>query len=142
MPRVFLSYSSAYGHLLEPFRRLLQVLEFDVDVFDEPDINRPPASIVQSRLGAADAVVVLLGPSEHTSASGSTVDAARWPNEECILAVTLKKPMAIILHAGTRLPQLTENLQTPAVFDFWDANSFLRSVPHVIKHLQDLRRQF
>ena len=142
MPKVFLSYSSAYGHLLEPFRRLLQVLEFDVDVFDEPDINRPPASVVQSRLGAADAVVVLLGPGERTGTSGSVADASRWPNEECILAVTLKKPVAVILHPGTRLPQLIDHLQTPAVFDFWDPSSFLRSVPHVVKHLQDLRRQF
>jgi hypothetical protein len=142
MPKVFLCYSSAYGHLLEPFRRLLQVLELDVDVFDEPDIQRPPASIVQSRLGAADAVVVLLGPAERTSAPASPTDAARSPNEECILALTLKKPTAIILHPGTRLPQLTENIQTPPVFDFWDAGSFLRSAPHVLKHLLDLRRQF
>lgn len=142
MPKVFLSYSSAYGHLLEPFRRLLQVLEFEVDVFDETDINRPPAHIVQSRLGAADAVVVLLGPGEQPIAPGSPADASRWPHEECILAVTLKKPTAIILHYGTRLPQLAENLQTPAVFDFWDPSSFLRSAPNVVKHLQDLRRQF
>jgi len=142
MPKAFLAYSSAYGHLLEPFRRLLQVLEFDVDVFDEPDINRPPAAVVQNRLGSADAVIVLLGPGERPSAPGSVVDASRYPNEECILAVTLKKPLAIILHPGTRLPQLAENLQTSPVFDFWDANSFLRSSPHIVKHLQDLRRQF
>ncbi len=141
MPKVFLSYSSAYGHLLEPFRRLLQVLEFDVDVFDEPDLDRPPASVVQSRMGAADAVVILLGPVARDS-PGSPIEASRWPNEECILAATLKKPMAIIVHPGTRLPQLAENLQTPAVFDFWDPGSFMRSVSHILKHLQDLRRQF
>jgi len=142
MPKCFLSYSSAYGHLLDPLRRLLQVLEFDVDVFDEPDISRPPADVVHSRLATADAVVVLLGPREQVAAGGSAVEPSRWPNEECILAATLKKPLAIILHPGTRLPQMAENLQTPAVFDFWDSGSFLRSAPQVVKHLQDLRRQF
>lgn len=142
MPKAFLVYSSAYGHLVEPFRRLLQVLEFDVDVFDEPDIDRPPSGIVQSRLGAADAVVVLLGPQEPASTPGATVEAARQANEECIQAITLKKPLAIILHPGTRPPQLADNLQTPPKFDFWDPGSFLRSAAHVFKHLQDLRRQF
>jgi len=137
MPKCFLSYGSAYRHLVEPVRRLLQVLEFEVDLSDEPDLERTSANIVQSRIAAADAVVVLLGPAEPNSNEPS-----RWPNEECIYALTLKKPLAILRHLHTRLPELAADLQTPAVFDFWEPASFQNSVHHVVKHLQDLRRQF
>lgn len=140
MPRCFLSYNSAYGHLVEPFRRLLQVLEFEVDVFDEPDLENSPATIAKRKIDAADAVVVLLGPDSQT-ASGQP-DPARWVNEECLYSLTLKKPLAIIRHLKTRLPELAEGTQTPATFDFWDAASFQRSVHTIVKHLQDLKRQF
>ncbi|HZF11276.1 MAG TPA: hypothetical protein VFE33_20980 [Thermoanaerobaculia bacterium] len=141
MPKCFLSYGSAYRHLVEPVRRLLQVLEFEVDLSDEPDLERTSANIVQSRIAAADAVVVLLGPAER-STNGGSLEPARWPNEECIYALTLKKPLAIFRHLHTRLPEIASGLQTPAVFDFWDPASFQSSVHHVVKHLQDLRRQF
>ena len=140
MPRCFLSYSSGYGHLLDPFRRLLQVLEFEVDVFDEPDLEHPPVAIVQRRIDAADAVVVLLGPDSQNA--GSQPEPARWANEECIYSLTLKKPLAIIRHLKTRLPEMAEGVQTPATFDFWDAVSFQRSIHAIVKHLQDLKRQF
>lgn len=57
MTRAFLSYSGGYAHLLEPFRKLLQTLEFKVDVFDGADIERPPFASFQQRIEAAECMV-------------------------------------------------------------------------------------
>ena len=94
-------------------------------------MERPPASIIQGRIAAADAVVVLLGPTLQPSSQGGAPERDRWVNEECIYALTLKKPLAIIRHLKTRLPEMTEGLQTPATFDFWEADSFRQSVHNI-----------
>jgi hypothetical protein len=58
----FLSYSECYRPVMETVRRLLETLEFQVDVFDGPDLGRPPINVIQQRIVAADCVVLLLGP--------------------------------------------------------------------------------
>lgn len=139
--KCFLSYSSAYAHLLAPIRGLLESLDFDVDVFDGPDIEHPPAHVVEKRLAAADAVVVLLGPSAPPPSDLHGAEPAQWPAEEAAFARALKKPTALVVHPGTRLPKLLENVQTPPHFGFWDPESFRDRIPFLVKHLLDLRRQ-
>jgi hypothetical protein len=124
-----------------PFKRLLEAVGFEADVFDEANSSRPAAAIVHARIVAADAVLVLLGPNERTEPRVPS-EPSRWPHEECILAKTLSKPLAIIHHPGTRLPEMVAHAHTPASFDFWDADSFREQCGKVVKHLIDLRQQF
>ncbi|HUT37416.1 MAG TPA: hypothetical protein VNE39_28300 [Planctomycetota bacterium] len=144
MTQVFLCYSSSYGHLLEPLRKLLQTLEFKVDVFDGPDIERPPFASFIQRIESADGVVALLGPkspppSDH-SAQGD-LEPAPCPEQESVYAAGREKPVALIVHTGTRVPEAFRESQTAARFDFWDASSFLTNAHHVVKHLLDLKRR-
>lgn len=125
---------------METIRRLLETLEFQVDVFDGPDLERPPVSIFQQRIAAADCMVLLLGPRDP---GGKDAEPAHWPAEEGVYAAGREKPipLALILHPGTRVPDMIRNLQTPARFDFWDPADLLRNIHHVVKHLLDLKRR-
>jgi hypothetical protein len=142
MAKCFLSYSNAYRPLMETIRRLLECLEFHVDVFDGPDLDQPPTAVFQQRIAAADCMVLLLGPSERETRDDNS-EPAHWPAEEGLYAIGRDKPMpiAIILHPGTRVPGLLRSLQTPARFDFWDSDDQLRNIDHVVKHLLDLKRR-
>lgn len=142
MAKAFLSFSHSYQPVMETVRRTLEALEFQVDVFDGPDGERPPAQAFQQRIADADCIVVLLGPS-HRSQPGETVEPASWPAEEAVWAAAREKPlpMALILHAGTRVPDLIRNLQTPAKLDFWSETDFLKNLHHVLRHLLDLKRR-
>lgn len=141
MAKCLLSYSSAYGHLKEPFMRLLNILGFEVDVFDEPNIERPPKSIVEERISAVDAVVVLYGPSLKPDATHMTIEGALWPHFEADYAIRQNKPLALIVHPKTQLPVLLEDYQTYPQFDFWKSEAFLENVHHIVKHLLDLKRR-
>lgn len=136
-PTCFISYSEGYRLVMETARHLLEALEFKVDVFDGPDIERPPIDVVKQRIAAADCTLLLLGP--PTPGEGPT-DPARWPAEEGVIAAAINKPMAIVLHPGTRVPESLQKLQTPVRFDFWSESEFLGKVHHLVKHVLDLRR--
>jgi len=127
---------------METIRRLLDTLEFQVDVFDGPDLTRPPASVFQQRIAAADCLVLLLGPPQREP-GGQDAEPAHWPAEEGVYAVGREKqmPLALILHPGTRVPDMIRHLQTPARFDFWEPTDLLRNIHHVVKHLLDLKRR-
>jgi hypothetical protein len=140
VPLCFLSYSEAYRPIMETIRHLLEVLEFRVDVFDGPDLDRPPLAEFQHRLLAADCVVVLLAP-KVPNPGQRDLEPAPWPAEEGIYAVAKDKPVALIVHAGTRIPETLRQLQTPARFDFWNPVDFQKHVHHVTKHLLDLKRR-
>jgi hypothetical protein len=142
MAKCFLSYSEAYRPIMETIRRLLETLEFHVDVFDGPDLERPPVSVFQQRIATADCMVLLLGPPQRESA-GQDAEPAHWPAEEGIYAVGRERPipLALILHPGTRVPNMLGNIQTPARFDFWDPADLLFNIHHIIKHLLDLKRR-
>jgi hypothetical protein len=139
MALCFLSYSESYRPVMETMRRLLETLEFQVDVFDGPDLNRPPLLEFQHRLLAADCVVLLLGPREPRPGQ-KDLEPAPWPAEEGIYAVAKEKTMAIFVHPGTRVPETLRSLQTPVRLDFWDPADFVNNVHRVVKHLFDLRR--
>ncbi len=140
MSTCFLSYSESYRPVMETIRRLLETLGFSVDVFDGPDLSRPPLAEFQHRLLAADCVVVLLGP-RQPDPGGQNLEPAPWPAEEGIYAVAKEKPIALIVHPGTRVPETIQALQTPARFDFWNAEDFVRNVHNVLKHLIELQRR-
>ncbi|RPI47277.1 MAG: hypothetical protein EHM59_04990 [Betaproteobacteria bacterium] len=80
MATCFLSYSEAYRPVMETLRHLLVTLEFQVDVFDGPDLSRPPLAEFQHRLLTADCVVLLLGPREP-AAGRQDLEPAHWPAE-------------------------------------------------------------
>jgi hypothetical protein len=142
MAKCFLSYSDAYRPVMETIRRLLETLEFQVDVFDGPDLERPPASVFQQRVATADCMVLVLGPS-HQQPAGQDAEPAHWPAEEGVYAAGRERPipLALILHPGTRVPSMISNLQTPARFDFWDSSDLLGNIHHIVKHLLDLKRR-
>lgn len=103
-----------------------------MDVFDGPDLSRPPLAEFQHKLLAADCVVVLLGPRQPRPGQRD-LEPAHWPAEEGIYAVAKEKPVAlIIVHPGTRIPETILPLQTPARFDFWDPNDFVKNTHHVV----------
>lgn len=140
MAKCFLSYSSGYEHLKEPFRRLLEVIGFDsVDVFDGPDFSRVSA-IVEQKIQNADAVVVLYGPSRRPQENQESVEGANWPTQEALYAFSIRKPSVLIVHNGTHIPELIADQQTAARFDFWAPQTFLDNVHHIAKFLMDLKR--
>lgn len=137
MTTCFRSYSYSYRQAMEWVRNLLEVLDFEVSVFDSPDL-RPPADVVHTEIEKADCVVVLLGPD---FAGGSpSLHPAMWPYEEAVYANGRRKPIAMIVHPGTAIPDLSE-AQTPPRFDFRDPASFAENVHHVVKHLLDTKRR-
>lgn len=140
MTSCFLSYSESYRSLMETLRRLLEILEFKIDVFDGPDLDRPPLAEFQHRVLAADCVVLLLGPREPRPGQ-QDIEPAPWPAEEGIYAVAKEKPVALFVHPGTRIPETLRTLQTPARFDFWSADDFVKNVHNIMKHLLDLKRR-
>ena len=136
--RCFLCYSGAYSHLKDPMRKLLSSVGFDpVDVFDEPQMHTID-SVVKERLAAADAVVVLYGPSARPSSDGARMDGAQWPLVEASIAIGMQKPWILILHKGLPVPGILQSQAAPS-FDFWDPNSFLENAHHVVRHLLQLR---
>ncbi len=142
MAKCFLSYSEAYRPVMEIIRRLLEALEFQVDIFDGPDLDRPPASVFQQRIAAADCMVLLLGPLKSEIGT-QDAEPAPWPAEEGVYAAGREKPIPVgmIIHPGTRVPETLRNLQTPARFNFWDSADLLRNMHHIVKHLLDLKRR-
>lgn len=140
MAKCFLSYSHSYRDVMEAIRGLLETLEFQVDVFDGPDIQRPPFSVFQQRIDSAECMVLLLGP-KLTQPGGTDSEPAEWPFMEAVYALGKDKPLAVIVHPGTRVPDALREHQTPARFDFWQPASFLKNAHHVVKHLLDLKRR-
>jgi hypothetical protein len=142
MARCFISYSYDYRHIMEIMRNVLRVLEFDsVDVVDEPDDQRPPHALVEKRIEEADCVLVLYGPQHQPQRGKRDFEGAKWPHEEAIFAYGKRKPLTLILHTGTKLPEFLNDLQSPARFDFWDHQSFLDNVHNILKHLMDFKRR-
>lgn len=140
--KCFLSYSFGYRHIMDAIRHLLEVLEFEaIDVFEGPDDQHPPASVVEQRIANADCVVILYGPPAPPDGRSGATDAARWVTEEALMSYGAKKPLTLILHAGTQLPALLQAYQSPPRFDFWNPTSFFENAHHVVKHLRDLKRR-
>ena len=148
MPKCFLSYSSSYGHLKEPFRHLLEALGFEtpVEVFDGPDLDAIPEVVIQ-KIKGSDAVVILYGPNPKPSNNSKpgnkqkSFKGAKWPHEEALLARGMGKPIVMIVHTGTALPVAFEGYSTPARFDFWDPQSFIENIHHVVKLLSDFKKR-
>jgi len=142
MPKCFLSQSDGYGHLKEPFRRLLEALGFDhpVQVFDGGDMHAVP-DIVIERIQEADAVVVLYGPRHPPTNKRKPQNGADWPREEAVLARGMQKPILLIVHENTTLPVSLSGHQTPARFDFWDDRSFLNNIHHIVAHISGFRQR-
>jgi hypothetical protein len=142
MARCFVSYSESYRPLMELVKRLLETLEFQVDVSDGPDLDRPAVTVAQQRIAAADCVVLLLGP-KNSENNRADVEPAHWPAEEGVWAISRDKPkpLAMVLHPGTRVPESLRIMQTPVRFDFWDQTAILNNVHHLVKHLLDLKRR-
>jgi hypothetical protein len=128
----FLAYNRSYEKAMTRVRDLLDILDVDVRVFDDPD-TRPLAAVIQSDIQKADFVVVLLGP--DLEASEATSEPARWPAEEAVIAHVQGKPTALIVHPGTHLPGVLEADQTPARFDFRSDESYADHVHHILQHL-------
>lgn len=135
MIRCFLSYSYSYRETMLLVKSMLEVLDFEVFVFDHPD-PRPAWDVVLTEIEKADCVVVLLGPDFR---DGSPV--AQWPSEEVVAANSLRKPIALVVHPGTPVPHLADHMQTPPQFDFEKLDSYGRNAHHVVKHLMDTRRR-
>jgi hypothetical protein len=138
--KCFLSYSSGYDHLKEPFRRLLEALGFTVDVFDGPDMDAVEHGVLR-RMRSADAVVVLYGPREKPTSASASIEPAKWPHEEALTAMGMGKPIAMIMHGNMPPQGLLRALSTPARFDFWDSNSFLSQVHNVVRHILSFRER-
>lgn len=127
---------------MEPFRKLLKALGFEaVVVVDEPDDRRPPSDIVEQKIKEADCVLVLLGPRSEPSGNETLYKPADWPMHEALFAFGKGKPLSLIIHQGTEVPELIRDLQSPSRFNFWDALSFRENVHHIVKHLLDFRRR-
>jgi hypothetical protein len=139
MPKCFLSYSSSYDHLKEPFRQLLEALGFEVEIFDGPDQNSIPEAVI-SKIDKSDAMVALYGPGYKPIKKQKCFEGAKWPHDEVVLARGMSKPIVIILHSHTCLPSALEGYSTPARFDFWNPQSFMENVHHVVKSLSDFKR--
>jgi hypothetical protein len=104
MSSCFLSCSESYRPVMETIRRLLETLEFQVDVFDGPDPSRPPLAEFQHRLLAADCVAILFGlrardrpvtPTCYRPCGSHEADAAPWderPNSPCRVPAALGAP--------------------------------------------------
>lgn len=139
----FISYCEAYRPAMERVKHLLEMLEFEVSVFDGPD-HRPAPEVVHSEIQKADLVVVLLGPDFRLAGQDDerAAEPAAWPYEEALFALGQNKPIALILHPRTRVPSLLAAYQTPAQFDFRDETSYANHVHHVVKHLLDSKRTF
>lgn|GEM_PF-4184769 len=140
MAKCFLSYSNSYRDVMQVIHRLLETLEFQVDVFDGPDLQRPPFSAFQKRIDGADCIVLLLGPNAPQP-GGNDLEPAEFPSMEAVYALGKEKPLAVIVHPGTRVPEALRENRTPAQFDFWQPASFQESAHHIVKHLLDLKRR-
>ncbi|HKI37336.1 MAG TPA: L-histidine N(alpha)-methyltransferase [Gemmataceae bacterium] len=136
--RYFLSYSSGYGHLKQRFIQLMDSLGLQADVFDGPDEHRVQ-HVIETRINNADGVVVLYGPHERPKKGAKNCSPAHYPHDEALFAIGAKKPLALIVHPGTRVKASVMDQQTPAQFDFWEPTSFQDNVHHVIKHLLTLK---
>ncbi len=137
----FLSYSSGYDQLKELFKRLMQALGFDsVYIFDHPDQERV-TTVIKEQLQSHDGVVVLYGPHERPPKNAKNIRAAEYPDREAHIALGMDKPLALIVHQGTYLPDFLRDYHTPPRFDFWTPASFQENVHHVVKHLLDLKRR-
>lgn len=142
MAKCFLSYSYGYRHIMEAVRGLLKALDFEsVDVVDGPDDQRPPSALVEERITASDCVVVLYGPQGQPGTGSKSSAPAKWPAEEAVFALGQRKPVTLLLHPGTDLPELLKTHQSPARFDFWNPKSFQENVHHIVKHLLDFKRR-
>lgn len=139
MSKCFLSYSSSYRHLKEPFCHLLEVLGFEVEVFDGPDQSSIPEAVI-SKINKSDALVALYGPGYKPSKKQKCFEGAKWPHDEVVLARGMSKPIVIILHSNTCLPSALEGYSTPARFDFWNPQNFMENVHHIVKSLSDFKR--
>jgi uncharacterized SAM-dependent methyltransferase len=137
-PRYFLSYHSGYDHLKPVFIQLMSSLGLQADVFDHPDPRRVP-TVVETRIKEDDGVVVLYGPDEKPEKGAKDCPPARWPHDEALIAIGAGKPLALIVHPGTRVADSVRDQQTPAQFDFWDPAAFQNNIHHVIKHLLALK---
>jgi hypothetical protein len=82
---------------METIRRLLETLEFQVDVFDGPDLDRLPINAVQQRIVATDCVVLLLGPRQPAMGQ-KEIEPAHWPAEEGVYAVAMSAARSLIIN--------------------------------------------
>lgn len=119
-------------------RKLLETLDYQVTVFDGPD-QRPPSEVINNEIEKADCIVALFGPDFDADPVVSA--PATWPYQEVIHAHALRKPIALIVHPGTTMPEILGEYQTPARFDFRDPVSYADKVHHVVSHLLDTKRR-
>src|SRR5438874_2492879 len=101
MPKCFISYSYRYRDLLDPIRRLLQALGFEVEVLDGPDEQYPASP---QAVKNADCIVILYGPAGQPKPNQQNVPVAERPRDEASYALAQGKPFTLILHRGTSLP--------------------------------------
>ena len=143
---VFLAYSSAYSNLKDVFVRLMQAMEFDVYVFDHPDEGRV-VDVVQDRIRASGAVVVLYGPHDQPAKGEKNLSPAGFVHDEAMFALGTRveddkqMPIALFVHLGTSVRDMLQQSQTAARFDFWDPASFQANIHHIYKHLRALQNR-
>ncbi len=131
MPTYMLCYGSAYKHLKEPFRRLMESLGCEaVTVFDHPEFGSV-SDIALERIEKSNGCVALLGPSRRPEPGQSSFDLATWPNDEAKIALSHRKPVALIVHEGCELSGFGAADQAAARFDFWSPQSFMDNVHFV-----------
>lgn len=138
MAKCFLGYSGAYGHVMERVRKLLTVIGFDVDVFDEP-VSVPVGTEIGRRIQAADCAVVLIGPHVRpTETFSGSLQPAGIPVSEADAAHHLGKDVVLVLHNGIHPPVFFSGEVWPH-FDFWDNESFLEQYHNITKRLIELK---
>jgi hypothetical protein len=141
MPTYMLCYSSAYKHLKEPFRRLMEALGYEsVTVFDHPEFGSVSDTALE-RIEKSNGFVVLLGPSKKPEEGQTAFDLATWPSDEAKIALSHRKPVALVVHEGCELLGFRAADQAAARFDFWKPESFLENIHHIVKHLRDLKKR-
>jgi hypothetical protein len=140
--KCFLSYSYGYRNVMSAIRGILKALDFEsVEVIDGPDDQRPTKDVVEKKIRESDCLLLLCGPENKPTPEQKAFPAAHWPNEEALFAHGMNKPITLIVHPGTEIPEFLKDMQSPARFDFWEAGSFLENVHHVVKHLSDFKRR-
>ena len=119
----------------------MEALDYEsVTVFDHPEFGSISDTALD-RIEKSNGFVVLLGPSKKPEEGQAAFDLATWPNDEAKIALSHRKPVALIVHEGCELSGFGAADQAAARFDFWKPESFLDNVHHVVKHLCDLKRR-
>ena len=135
MAKYFLLYSSSYYDLAVTIKHLMMSLGYDdVYIFDEPTQEQTTTHIKRT-LESCDGVVALYGPPAKPADGVREMDGAEYPRNEAHIAIGARKPLSLIVHRGTRLPDFLRDHATWVCFDFWDPVDFQKKVDHIVRQL-------